>query len=59
MEICITFSKLEVIIKINKMRTMLLNSGRILLLAAGAGPRPVLLLHRGQEDKGWLWLSGN
>lgn len=52
MEICITCSKLEVIIKINKMRTMLLNSGRILLQPAGAGLRPVLLLHRGQEDKG-------
>lgn len=52
MEICITCSKLEVIIKINKMRTMLLNSGRILLPAAGAGLRPVLLLHGGQEDKG-------
>lgn len=31
---------------------MLLNSGRILLPAAGAGLRPVLLLHGGQEDKG-------
>lgn len=50
MEICITCSKLEVIIKINKMRTMLLNSGSILLPAAGAGLRPVLVLHRGQKD---------
>lgn len=31
---------------------MLLNSGRILLPAASAGLRPVLLLHRGQGDKG-------